>query len=268
MNVRNLVVGVLLGTTLPAAWAEEAPRMLSVSGSATVSVVPDQVMISAGVEMNRSFPAAQNRAFAVGTPETVKASAALLAEAQAGGEAAVQEIRGALKALGVEEKHVKTESFQVEPIAYDSDGVRYFRGYLCRHVLSVCLSDPAKADACVDALLKHGATHLYGVTFGAKDVRKHRDQARRLACKAAREKADLLAGELGAKVKRVHNIGEGASSIWCGKNWGGSYGQQRMFGQNYSQQEESSAEAPGEEGGLPSGLVAISASVSVVFELE
>jgi uncharacterized protein YggE len=251
------------------AGAEEARRTVSLSGTAMVKVVPDEVMISLGVEIHQELPASQRRDYVVGSSETLKVSAPLLAEAQARSEQAVKAVREVLKGLGVEERQVRTDSFQVAPRTWEDDGVSYFRGYLCSQAMTVVLKDPGKADACVQAVLKHGATHVYGVTFQTTQVRRLRDQARQMACKAAREKADLLAGELGAKVKRVLTLSEGGSSIWCGKNWSQNrYGQQEHYAQNVQFAEMGPAQPEGEAGELASGEVGISASVSVVFELE
>ena len=252
------------------AGAEEVKRTVALSGTAMVKVVPDEVRISLGVEIHQELPASQRRDYVVGASETLKVSAPLLAAAQIRAEEAVKAIREVLKGLGVEERQIRTDSFQVEPKTWGEDGVTWFRGYRCSQAMTVVLKDPAKADDCVQAVLKHGATHVYGVTFQTTQVRKLRDQARQMACKAAREKADLLAGELSAKVKRILTISEGGSSIWCGKNWSqGRYGQQDQNFQNCVQfAEMGPAQPEGEAGELASGEVGISASVSVTFELE
>lgn len=261
-----LACGLVWGSSAQA--SEPPARTMTISGSATVKTAPDQVVINFAIETRRSLPASARRDFVVGTAEALKTSAPLLGECQAAGEETSKRLREALKALGVEERQVRTESFQVEPQTWVDDGVLYFRGYLCRHVMSVTLKDPAKADPCLDTVLKHGATHVYGVSFDTTQLRKFRDEARKLACKAAREKADLLAGELGAKVKRVLTINEGGFNSWCGKNWG--YGQQSYAQQNvYRQSEFAPQERDGGEAGeLTAGEVAVQASVSVVFELE
>lgn len=265
----RILAALLCALSLPAL-ASEPSRLLTLSGTAMAKTAPDTVDVSFAIETRRSLPASQRRDFTVGTPEALKASAELLAQAQAASQETAKRVRESLKALGLEERQVKTESFQVEPQTWSDDGVLYLRGYLCRHVMSVTLKDPAKADACVDAALKGGATHIHGVTFHTSRIRKLRDEARRMACKAAREKADLLAGELGAKVKRVLTIQEGGASVWCAKSWGqSSYRQQQDYAQNSVQYMEfAPAPAEGEPGELGTEDVGISASVSVTFELE
>lgn len=249
---------------------EPAPRTVSLTGTATVKAVPDEVAVSFGVETRRALGASARRDYVVGTSEALKKSSELLAEAQAGAEESVKRVKEALKGMGIEERHIRTDSFQVQPDTWNDDGVLYFRGYLCRNSMSVVLKDTSKADACVDTVLKNGATHVYSVSFESTQIRKWRDEARKAACKAAREKADLIAGELGAKVKRVLNVSEGSVSVYCGKSWGqSSYRQSYQYAQNIiNDQFEQPSSASDESGELSSGDVAISASVSVVFELE
>ncbi len=267
LSVGALALGIWMLVTPTG--AEEAKRTVSLSGSAMVKSAPDEVLISLGVELHQELPASKRRDFVVGTLETLAVSAPLLASAQAQVEQAVKKVRATLKDLGVEDRCVQTDSFQVEPGVWQDDGVSYFRGYLCRQGMTVLLKEPAKADTCVDAVLRNGGTHIYAVAFNTSRVRALRDDARKAACKAAREKADLLAGELGAKVKRVLSINEGASSLYCGKNWGnrGYGGSQQAYFQNAVQSEEYTPAVPG-EGEISSGEVGISASVSVTFELE
>lgn len=265
------LAALLLTATCPGrAVAEEpSPRTLSLSGTATVKALPDQVVISFGVETRRALGASSRRDYVVGTAEALKKSAELLAEAQKGAEETVRRVKEALKALGIEERSIRTDSFQVDPDTWSDDGVLYFRGYTCRNMMTVVLKEVSKADSCVDTVLKNGATHVYNVSFETTEIRKRRDEARKAACKAAREKADLIAAELGAKVKRVLNASEGSVSVYCGKSWGQSYRQSYQYAQNVVQYEYEQPSGPSDESGeLSSGDVAISATVSVVFELE
>ena len=52
----------------------------------------------------------------------------------------------------------------------------------------------------IDSALVSGANRLHGIEYKDSNLRKHRDEARRMAAKAAREKAELFASELGVKV--------------------------------------------------------------------
>jgi uncharacterized protein YggE len=97
-------------------------------------------------------------------------------------------------------------------------------------------------------------------------MRKHRDTARAMAIRAAREKADAMAAELGVKRGKVYNITVndwGGWSGWSGGYWGGRGG--AMF-QN-SVQSVGGAPEP-TDNTLSIGQISVSASVNVSFLIE
>jgi uncharacterized protein YggE len=111
--------------------------------------------------------------------------------------------------------------------------------------------------------LKAGVNHVHGVDFRTTELRKHRDRARSLAIQAAREKATMMAGELGQRIGQPHSIREGHAGWWSwyGRWWGSSW--RGRMSQNVIQ------EASGGTGGgtLAPGQIAITANVTVTFEL-
>ncbi len=115
-------------------------------------------------------------------------------------------------------------------------------------------------------VLKNGATHLFGVDYQTTELRKYRDQARKMAIKAAKEKAVLLAGELEMNVGTPRQISESSFSYGYyggGNYWGGGYGQ--MMTQN-SYREAAPLDTPA-EGTMPLGQIAVRAQVSVTFNI-
>ena len=130
--------------------------------------------------------------------------------------------------------------------------------YTFRQELTVRLQDIAKADPLLTALLKSGVNIVDGVSYETSELRKHRDTARQMAIKAAREKADALTGELGAKRGKVFSIREVG------------YGDRS----NRSMNAQQVARIPGLDaldttgGTLAAGLISISASIEVAFIIE
>jgi uncharacterized protein YggE len=114
--------------------------------------------------------------------------------------------------------------------------------------------------------LEAGATHVHGVQFRTTELRTHKDQARSLAIKAAREKAVALAGELGQGVGQPQQIHEDQSgwwspySSWWGPGWGG------MMTQNVIQ--NAATEGYVGDSGLAPGQIAVQARVTVSFALQ
>ena len=163
---------------------------ISVSGSATVFVTPDKVQVQFGVEV---FDAK-------------------LDAARAAHDERVRKILAAVKDVGVEAKDVRTTHASVAP-EYDRDQhgmIRYDqrRGFRVTKSIGVTLRDASKLDALVNRAFDAGATTLNSIGFESTELKKHRDDARRQSAKAAREKAELIAAELGSKVGRAIRINE------------------------------------------------------------
>jgi uncharacterized protein YggE len=60
----------------------------------------------------------------------------------------------------------------------------------------------------LESLIKAGVNRLDSIQYETSDLRKYRDQARDLAVKAAREKAEALANALGQSIGKANLIEE------------------------------------------------------------
>jgi uncharacterized protein YggE len=234
-----------LASAVPAARAEEQVPKASVttSGEATVYVKPDEVVVSFGVE-------------------TVDPS---LDKSKEQNDAASARLVKAVKEAGVEERHLQVDALTVQ-IRYRESGrpVNGIDGYLARRNYSATLKDVKLLDKLLDAILKNGANQLGGIEFRTTELRKHRDAARKMAIKAAKEKADALAEALDVHVGGPRTITEGAS-------YGGYSGGQSWFGNGIAQNAMQAAPAAAggdDEATMPLGQIAVRASVSVMFDLK
>jgi uncharacterized protein YggE len=81
------------------------------------------------------------------------------------------------------------------------------------------LKDISLIEALLDAALNNGANRMYGLEFKHSEMRKHRDEARKMAARAAKEKAELLAGELDAQVGKPIEIYENPQSYYAAKSF-------------------------------------------------
>ncbi len=166
--------------------AAEEPPILSVSGSGMVQGAPDQAAITLGV---------------VTRAETA-------AEAQQENAAKAAAIRGALSALGIEDKDVKTEDCNFRP-EYGRDGSeRVVVGYTASNTIRVRVRDVAKVGDVVDAVLASGANTIHSLGFSIRDTDGLRRRALESAVKDAREKADAIARALGKSIVGVHHVTE------------------------------------------------------------
>ena len=230
-----LLVPVLAG-------ANEVQRTISTTGEALVQVAPDEVILQVGVEK-----------FHVE-----------LSQAKADNDKASRQLLSAIRELGIEEKHVQTDAMQVEIEHKDHRVHSGVAGYIARRGYSITLKDSSKLESLIDATLSNGANVMMGFEYRTTELRKHRDEARRLAILAAREKAEALAEALGCTIGAPRNINEHGSghSAYYGMRWG--WGGRYAYAQNVRQ--EASIASPGGET-VPLGQIAVQAQVSVVFDL-
>jgi uncharacterized protein YggE len=117
----------------------------------------------------------------------------------------------------------------------------------------VTLRDLSKLDVLLEYLIKAGVNQIDSVEYETSDPRKYRDQARDLAVKAAREKAEALAGALGQSIGKANAIEETSDSR--------VYGYANTTASFYSSGKPISRSTA-------AGQITISASVTVSFDLN
>ena len=237
------MLAILLTSSLFAQTVLSGPgsRTVNVTGEAVEYVAPDEAVVRVGVET-----------FAVDL------AASTSANDQHGGQL-VQALRGS----GIEEKDIQADHADLE-IVYQRDGIAQgVAGYRMRRTYSVTLRDVKKLDAVVRLALRSGANHLDGYELRTSQLRKYRDEVRKRAIAAAREKAEALAGELGCRIGDPVSINEGFYG-WFGNRGGWNSGMNAMS--------QNAGFAAGVSGGsepeaTPIGQIGVRAQISVVFDL-
>ncbi len=119
----------------------------------------------------------------------------------------------ALKGMGIDEKDVKTTDYSVYPkysyeeircLAYPCPAGRQVQdGYTANHSVSVKVRKTDDAGKALALAGDNGATNLSNVSFTVDDPEKVSAGARALAIADAKEKAKVLAKDLGVKLVRV-----------------------------------------------------------------
>ena len=237
-SIRLLALALLVPTVTSALAAEAPPRTVSTSGEAVVHVVPDEVVVALGVET-----------FATKLEDAKKAN----------DERATRLVK-VIKSAGVEERHIQTDVLQLEIRYRSSHPSEGIEGYYARRAYSVTLKEPKKLEALLDAALTSGANQILWISYRTTALRKHRDQARQMAIKAAKEKAVALAAELECTVGAPRTISEGHAG------YVGYYGRFNAMAQNTMQVAGGEAAEGGEP--TPFGQIAVNANVSVTFDLS
>lgn len=164
---------------------------------------------------------------------SVSADADTVAAAQSQVTGKMDAILAALKALGIEDKDVKTSDYTVWPkYTYDQiyciqgpcPGPRQRQdGYTATHTVTVKVRNTEKAGEALSAAGDKGATNLSSLTFAVDDPDAILAEARAEAIKDAKAKAEALADELGVRLVRVVSFSDssiGAPMPYHGEAFG------------------------------------------------
>lgn len=252
MKNRYLLAAFLTLTPLAPAlsqWAQlQPPPQISVSGSAEIKVAPDEVLISAGVET-------RDAQLNIATRQNDERMATALKF---------------LKDAGVPEKYVQTDFINVEPDYGAGEQLIEPRFYVARKSIQIKLTTMTNLETVLTGLLNHGVNRIHNVDFRTTQLRKYRDQAREMATRAAREKADALAKELGVKCGKPCSVNANEGGGWW--NWQQYGWGNRGYNNNYNfQNAVQNVSGPPESAGettLSIGQISVSASVNVSFLIQ
>ena len=241
-------LAAILCVTLPLAQAVgqilAQPPLITVSGFAEVKVAPDEIYLRVGVETRHEK----------------------LEDAKRQNDERVSKALGFLKSNNIKEKDIQTDFIGIEP-TYDSDVSRTKPViYVVRKSIEVKITKIDAFEGLLSGLLTNGVNNVHGIDFRTSELRRHRDTARAMAVRAAREKAEALAGGLGVKTGKVYSINENDGGGWWSSSssyWASRYG--NAFAQNAVQNAGGSPESM--EGTVSIGQISVSASVTVSFLL-
>ncbi|HPH94870.1 MAG TPA: SIMPL domain-containing protein [Anaerolineaceae bacterium] len=225
----------------------DASRSVHVSGSAMINVTPDRAMIQLGVVSN------------AGSIDAVEMANTV----------AIQKVKAAIQAQGVDLKDISTDYYVVEPV-YENYNSLFIKGYRINNTVAVTVREVNKTSAIVSASLAAGANQVNNVEFYTSDLRKYRDQARELAMTAAREKAQALAEAAGAEAGCVLNISENSWSYYNGWWWGSS-SSSNLWMQNTVQNASPSGNSGGSGGAdepISLGQISVKAEVDATYALK
>jgi uncharacterized protein YggE len=223
---------------------KETVGTISVTGEAVVRVVPDEVIITLGVEtFHRELSVAKRK-----------------------NDERVTDVIRMAQRHGIESKHIQTDYIGIDPRYEDGYFREVIEGYYVRKTVVVTLKDIDQFEPLLTAVTEAGTTNVHGIDFRTSELRKYRDQARALATKAAREKAQAMAGELGASIGAPTSVHENQTGWWSWYGWGWWSYRRDTMSQNVVQ---NVGDAPPDiEGAFAPGQISVNANVSVSFELK
>jgi uncharacterized protein len=210
------------------------PPLISVNGIGEVKLPPDEVVISLGVE-TREKTLEQAR------KQTDKQAAAIIAY---------------LRKQGVEAKDIQTSYINLQPIYSSSQfGKAAPDFYVAAKTMTIVIKKLDRFDELLSGLYENGVNRIDGIAFRVSNLEKHRTEARKKAVADAKQKANALTSELGAKVGKVYSINEHTSD-----------GSPRMGYAKVAMMEMDMAQEGGPS--IAGGQVTVTSNVSVSFIIE
>ncbi|MFC1930293.1 SIMPL domain-containing protein [Chloroflexota bacterium] len=166
-----------------------------VSGEGEVIVKPDIVNLTIGIQSQENT----------------------VSEAQDRARGAMDNIMQALKANGVEEKDIQTQSYRIGPILrYEpKTNISEITGYQVNNMLRVKIRKIDNAGRIIDDVADVGGdlTRIQGINFGIDNPKPYHKEARKKAMENAINKADQLAKVAGVKLGKPVYINESSAFI-------------------------------------------------------
>lgn len=196
---------------------------------------------------------------------TITGKGATVGAAQTTSTEIVNKALAVLKDAGIEEKDIKTTSYNVSP-EYEYAQPCYYGGtcpvsnpkiigYQVLQSLEVKVRDTAKAGEVLQGLGDAGVDNIYGPNFTVDDDDATKEEARAKAIADARAKAKVLAKELGVHLGKVVSFYENSGGYpMYDKGLGGAEGVSMT------------REAPAPN--LPAGENQTTISVSITYEIK
>ena len=204
---------------------------ISVSGEGKVKVTPDQAAIVITVETQGA------NVKGVKNDNDLKVSNTLKF----------------LKKMNLPAQDYKTKRVTLNPV-YDANSKK--KSYMASQTIEVLLQDLDKYDALMEGLVDGGVNRIDGVTFQSSKLAQYQAEARKLAMKDAKGKAEDFVSVLGQKVGKALSISDNSANYPSPRP---VYAMKAML----SDQSESSNKET-----LAIGEIDIEVNVSVTFFLE
>ena len=203
---------------------------INVNGEGKVKVVPDQATIAATVETKG------NNAKEVKKQNDEKIDAILKF----------------IKKMNLAPADFKTQRVSLNP-QYDYEKKKH--SYNATQTIEILLRDLSNYDELMEGLVNQGINRIDNVTFQSSKMKQYESEARKLAMKEAKLKAEDYVSVLGQKVGRALTISDNSQTY---------YPQPMYVGMKTMQSNDMSA--PRET--LAAGEITITATVTVNFILE
>ncbi|MCB2203797.1 SIMPL domain-containing protein [bacterium] len=247
MKAYILILALLLAAsaaTAQGSMGNDDYRQINVSGDAVVNVVPDEIIITLGIETSDMD----------------------ITTAKEKNNDILEDAIDAARREGVEDTDIQTDHLSIEPRYRDGYRKENFLGYFVRNTVALTVRRVETVENVITRVLEAGVNYIHGIDFQTTEFKKHREKARELALLAAKEKAEKMATVMGQQLGSPLRIDEtySGSPVTYWNSWG--HGRARGMSQNVMQNITSGES--GVQESIALGKIAIRARVNVSFMIS
>ena len=224
-----LLIMILFSSVFSEAQELKLLPQISVSGDGKIKVIPDQVFISIAVETK-------------GTNAT---------EVKKLNDATIEKVLQFIKKFKIPKSDVQTKSISLN-LQYDYEKKK--RNYNATQTIEILLKNITQYDGLMEGLVDAGINRINSVEFKTSKLIEYQSEARKLAMKEAKSKAEDYVYVLGQKVGKAITITDNTQNFYP----------QPMYAMKTMAMDQEAA--PRET--LAIGEINITATVNVSFLLE
>lgn len=228
MKKAALILTVLFVTMSHGQEMKQVPQ-ISVTGEGKVKVIPDQASILISLETKGT------------NAEEVKKE----------NDKKIDAILKFIKKSNIAKENFQTQRVSLNP-TYDYEKKKH--NYIATQTIKILLKDLSKYDELMEGIVNEGINRIDNVTFESSKEALYQSEARKLAMKDAKFKAEDYVSVLGQKVGRAMTISDNSQS----------YTPQPVFASMKAMERDSA----GPRETLAIGEINITANVNVSFILE
>jgi uncharacterized protein YggE len=184
---KTALIFILAFTTLLEAQELKQVPMINVSGEGKIKVVPDQALVSISLETKGTNAA----------------------EVKKENDIKMDAVMKYIKKANIAKEDFQTQRVSLNP-NYDYDKKKH--NYLATQSVQILLKDLSKYDALVDGLVEIGINRIDNVEFKSSKFTLLQSDARKLAIKDAKAKAEDFVFVLGQKVGKAITISDNSQN--------------------------------------------------------
>jgi uncharacterized protein len=229
--MKNIVLTLVILFSIMSQAQESKPLpLISVSGEGKIKVAPDQAQITISLE--------------------TKGNVAV--DVKKENDSKIDAVLKFIKKMNIAKEDFQTQRVSLNP-NYDYEKKKH--NYIANQTIVICLKDLNKYDELMDGLVTTGINRIDNVEFKTSKMLQIQSDARKLAIKDAKAKANDYVFELGQKVGKAFSITDNSQPLY-----------QPMVSYNMKVASADAGGAPNET--LAAGMIEVIVNVSVSFLLE